>query len=214
MFMPTQVRIKKSARKRILKFFKVEKITRLEEFIKQKDKEINLEGFLPGRARELFSRHALNEASAHMLLEAHERVIDALNLPKSKARIIKHNLAFVALATRAAKSPIKVERLTKMTQQALNILTVMLHEQKERQSGRIESLLQWQDTYKKSLKFLEKKDPNSRITLTEEGAKELSGIFNVSISRYLSKEQNQLLKFEREKYNEIMKRFAFEITSS
>jgi len=183
------------------------RIKQLNEFILKKIDEIDLEHFIPRKAVLLAIRYPAEEYSAHLAMAIHAKIVDALGLPESKARIIKKIWALEFLADKGTDMPIKAESLARVVNQALYAANTLLHEQarKPRKLGR---MLSWKYYCLSRLKELNELPPSAEVRVSGFEFGILSSMLGAFNARYLNKDQLALIEIERDIQKAILKKMS------
>ncbi|MBI5884554.1 hypothetical protein HZB89_00475 [archaeon] len=103
-------------------------------FLERKDKELAFESFIPERFNGLLAKGlSLDEAAANLMLEINDRLVDSMNLPAGKARIVKSNNGLAYGIRMAETSGVKPETLKRLLLKVLACARVL-----EKETGRKE----------------------------------------------------------------------------
>lgn len=195
-------------KKMLLNELRSERREQLEKFIKQKDMELALEKAIPEISGELLERHPSREVPAHLLIEVHAKIIDALGLPESKARIVKKNSALGLIAGAARDVPMRAERLMRVANRARTATTALIDELKGKHTAEgMKDLLVLQNYlsgFQGRLKMLLEKKPNALVMLSHDESRILETVLDRFSSRYLTEEQTAFFNFEAKKARQIL----------
>jgi hypothetical protein len=201
-------RIPLNRKKMLLNELRSERREQLEKFIKQKDMELALEKAIPEISSELLERYSSREAPAHLLIEVHAKIIDALGLPESKARMVKKNSALGLIAGAAYDAPVRAEGLLRVANRARMAANALFGELKGKHVAEgVKDLQVLQNHlfgFQARLKTLLEKNPNARIMISHDDSRILQAVLDRFSSRYLTEEQVAFFNFESKKARKIL----------
>lgn len=202
----TERSIPSSRKKELMLQAKHERIKQLNEFILRKIDEIDLEHFILKKAKELALKYSPEEASAHLAMDVHAKIIDALNLPESKARIIKGTWMLGFLISKGTEMPIKAESMTRALNQALYAVNTILNEQKTRKPKGIGRLYGWKHYCLSRLKELSELKPSTEVRASQTDLDIVSNVLGIFSARYMTKEQLDLIEIEHQIHNAVLEK--------